>query len=283
MKKISESNILIVGMGLMGGSLSAALSSHCSNISGYDRNSESLDIAMERGWIHQIHSSQSNLSNFDWIILALPVRASIQWLQTNANSLTSPTILLDLCSTKQDITQVMQKLPANIFAIGGHPMCGKETNGIKSAKADLFQNKKFILTPLPNQDSKPLQYILEMIELIGSTPILVDSLQHDKIVAQVSHLPHILAATLINTTENSAHQIPNIWELAASGFDSTTRIAASNPNMRLDIILTNQNPILDSLEKFQEELNKFQRAIKELDEDLLQEMLTQAQQIRSNR
>ncbi len=283
MKPITDANILIVGLGLMGGSLAAALSPHCAHISGQDQDPDALQFALSQDWISQALPLQTDLTQFDWIILALPVRASITWLRTNASSLTSPAILLDLCSTKSEITQVMQSLPTNLFAIGGHPMCGKETNGIHAAQADLFQEKKFILTPLPDQETNFLPYIFEMIDLIGSIPILLDPLQHDQIVAQVSHLPHLLATTLITTTQSLAEDTPKTWELTASGFESTTRIAGSDPTMRLDILLTNQAAILTSLEKFQAQLTQLQTALKTQDESFLFEYLTQAQTIRSAR
>ncbi len=283
MISITQANILIVGLGLMGGSLAAALSPHCHHISAQDRDPDALDFALSRGLITQAIPPQSDLSQFDWIILALPVRESIRWLQTNASSLTSPAILLDLCSTKFEITQVMQTLPNNLFAIGGHPMCGKETNGIHSAQADLFHGKKFILTPLANRAPAFLEYILEMIDLLGSAPLLLDPFQHDQIVAQVSHLPHLLATTLITTTQSLAEKTPQTWELAASGFESTTRIVASDPSMRLDILLTNQAAILASLEKFQTQLTQLHTALKTNDEFFLCEFLIQAQAIRSAR
>ena len=141
----------------------------------------------------------------------------------------------------------MDALPAQVQPIGGHPMCGKEVAGFDAADADLFRGAAFVLTPLARTAPPTLAFAQSMVEAMGARPLVIGAERHDKIVAATSHLPFALAVALMATAVDLARDDDLLFALAASGFRDTSRLAASDTAMMLDILLTNRDNVADAL------------------------------------
>jgi len=183
---------------------------------------------------------------------------------------------MDLGSTKQEICQALDSLPANTRAIGGHPMCGKEISGIEQAEPGLYRDKVFALVPTQRTDAGTLQLAVELVRTIGARPLMLQAAQHDRLATAISHLPYLAAAGLVRAAEQVSITEPLVWDLAASGFRDSTRLAASDLTMMLDIVLTNRDAILDSLERFTRELELLRQAVTNRDVDALYHLLSAA-------
>jgi prephenate dehydrogenase len=158
-------------------------------------------------------------------------------------------------------------------------MCGKETSGIKSADANLFHYKTFVLCPLERTSAQALTLVRELITLIGAVPLLIEPEQHDSFAALISHLPYTIAAALMRTALSNDH--PALWQMAASGFRDTTRLAASDLTMITDILLTNRPAVLEALAQYRTELDSVTAAIESGNAEILRSVLESAQHKRS--
>jgi prephenate dehydrogenase len=180
--------------------------------------------------------------------------------------------VIDLGSTKRAIVTAMNALPPYFAAIGGHPMCGKETAGLAAASADLYRRQTFVLCPSERTTPAAEAAAHALVEVIGARPLRLDAADHDAIVAAVSHLPAILAAALTRTAADE-----RLWAVSASGFRDTSRLAGSDPRMMLDILLTNREAILRALINYEADLEAFRGALARGDEEALADWLATAQ------
>ncbi|MBC7242810.1 MAG: prephenate dehydrogenase/arogenate dehydrogenase family protein [Anaerolineae bacterium] len=155
-------------------------------------------------------------------------------------------------------------------------MCGKEQAGIEAAQPDLFAGRPFILSPLPRTSARALEQGKALVRAVGAVPVVLDAADHDRMVAWVSHLPHTVALSLMGAAMAGAQQDPDLWSLAASGFRDTTRLAASDPDMMLDIFLTNQENILHAMNVFREQFDKLYALIEAGGEAPLRECIEAA-------
>jgi prephenate dehydrogenase len=279
--RLANCKVAIVGLGLMGGSLALALRGRCREIVGVSRSPETIDFALAHGIIDREATFEASV-DCDLLVLAAPVRTILAQLDQLAQSLISnqqSTIVIDLGSTKTQIVSAMQALPSNFDPIGGHPMCGKESSGITNAEATLYQGKTFVLTPLPRTSSTALALAHELIAIIGSVPFVLPAEQHDALVAVSSHLPYLVSTNLVRTAQ--VLDDPQLWKVAASGFRDTSRLAASDVTMMLDILLTNRAAILNALTLYIEELDLLAAIIDAGDPDEIRAALEPAQAKRS--
>jgi prephenate dehydrogenase len=280
---LSTARVAIVGLGLMGASLALDLRGHCTEIIGVSRSPETLNYALEHRIVDRIADFDSAL-DCDLLVLAAPVRTIIQQLQKISNSPFSnhsskPTIVVDLGSTKTEIVHAMQTLPVRFDPVGGHPMCGKEVAGIQHAEANLYRDKIFVLTPLERTTKRALALVQEMIGVIGGVPLVLSPDRQDALVAMISHLPYLAASALMLTA--LSRNDDQLWTMAASGFRDTTRLAASDLTMMIDILLTNQDAILEALKDYQSDLENLTALVKSADEKALRATLARAQQQRA--
>jgi prephenate dehydrogenase len=185
-------------------------------------------------------------------------------------------IVLDLGSTKREITRAMEMLPASIEPIGGHPMCGKEVAGFDAADAGLFRGAPFVLTPLARTSPSTLACAETIALAVGARPLVLDAARHDRIVATTSHLPFALAALLMITAEDLALRDALAFTLAASGFRDTSRLAASDTHMMGDVLLTNSRNVASVLRDYGKHLNTLADAVEREDESALNELLLKA-------
>ena len=280
-----ESHITIVGLGLMGGSLALALKDKCSGITAVEVDAHARHIGLERGLVNHVTKNlEDGLKHADILVLATPVRATLETLE-KLNRLSYHTnrtlLVLDLGSTKAEVASAMALLPKTFSGIGGHPMCGKETSGLEYADASLYKDAVFVLTPQSNTDKKILGLARQIISAIGSIPIEMDAEKHDRLAALTSHLPYLLACSLVLTVSSEGDVDPIVWKMVSSGFKDTTRVASSDVQMLIDILKTNKASIKNALGEQRIAMDKLEIA---LDGDLesLQDYLSSIQDIRNH-
>jgi prephenate dehydrogenase len=292
-------SITIVGLGLMGGSLALALRDHTEDpdaasldaaslnvarIVGVSRNPETLAAARAAGAIDAGTTDLAQgVSRADIVILATPVRTILRQLPEVGRHARHGTVVVDLGSTKAAICSAMAGLPEGIQPVGGHPMCGKEVGGFAASDSALYRGKTFGLCPLPRTRPEALERAWALAEAIGARPVVLDPVTHDHAVAAISHLPYAAAVALVNAVRAGSGAGAGtaatdlIWRLAASGFRDTSRLAASEVEMMLDILLTNRAAVLDWLGLYQEHLANLKAALMLGDEAELRDLLAAAQ------
>jgi prephenate dehydrogenase len=245
---LEQARVTVIGLGLMGGSLAKALKGCCRELIGVDLDPLSLEQAVRSGAVDLgVKDAAEGLSACDLAILAVPVCEIIRILDRIGDDLPAPAFLMDLGSTKVNITNRMESLPGRVDPIGGHPFCGKETAGFHASESDLFQGAPFILTPLPRSSTACLRLAHQLIARIGARAIEVEAERHDRIVAVTSHLPYLLAASLTALCRDLEQEDPFYRELIAGGLIDTTRVAASDLRMITDVLLTNGSNVADAL------------------------------------
>lgn len=270
-------NILIIGTGLIGGSLGLALkgSPIVNYVYGYDVNKESLKIAQEIGAIDEEVDLITGASKSEIIFLCSPLSHFQEIISTITPVLKPGTIITDVGSTKQEVMKIFANLPENIWGIGGHPMAGSELKGINGADRYLFENAVYVITP-GQAPKEQVDKLIEIIKTTGARIKILDELTHDEIVATVSHVPHLAAVALVNLTEGNKENLI----MAAGGFRDTTRIASSNPELWEDILFSNNEQVLSQLNELIFILEDIKGKITQKDSQGLLEILKTAKNIR---
>ena len=259
--------ITIIGVGLIGGSLGLALKEKKPNfkIVGIDKQNI-IEKAIALGAIDEgTVNLKEGIKKADIIIIATPVKTIINILTQINPFLKKGCLVTDTGSIKQKIVQKANKiLSKDIHFIGGHPMAGSEKYGIESADPYLFYNKTYILTPTPKSNLRALEKASLLIEMIGAKELILDPLEHDRIVSAVSHLPQIIAVSLINTIGELALRgnNNNYFKAVGEGFKDMTRIAYSPFKMWEDICDTNQENILEMIQEFKNHLEVIEDKLK---------------------
>ena len=277
MKPLAETTVAIAGLGLMGGSLAGALRGKCQAVVGVARRSESIDIGLADSLIDRgTTKMEDGLRGADIVVLATPARVILQQLVELGPLLPDGCLLMDLGSTKAQIVDAMAVLPSHVQPLGAHPMCGREISGIGAADPTLFRDQVFILTPLARTSEAALRLAGELVEAVGARPLVIDPERHDRLVAMVSHLPYVLACALVGTVDKAAMGDPVAWQVASSGFRDTSRLAASDVSMMLDILLTNQEAVLEALRSCEEKIRDLGRLVQRGDEESLRAALQAA-------
>ncbi|GAB4529506.1 MAG: hypothetical protein Fur0018_16110 [Anaerolineales bacterium] len=243
------------GFGLMGGSLALALRPHCAEIHACDADAHTRTLA--EGMVDSVCAHPADLlPRVDLLILAAPVRVNLRLLADLPRMWDAPLMLLDIGSTKRVVVEAMQSMPAHFDPLGGHPMCGKEVSGLAHADPDMFRGAPFAFVHLERTSSRLRSLAQNLAERIGARPLWLDAATHDRWVAATSHLPYLVATALKQATPAEAAP------LIGPGFRSTTRLAASNPVMMGDILLTNCEPILQALARFREALDALEATLR---------------------
>jgi prephenate dehydrogenase len=276
---LRQARVAIVGLGLMGGSLAAALKSRsaCAEIVGVPRRQETVAEALERGFIDRGTTDlPSGLADADIVVLAMPVRTILATLPAIAPLLPTGCLVLDLGSTKARIAQALSALPSAVHVCPAHPMCGKELAGLEAAAPDLYVDKTFVISPLPRTARAALALTEELITAVGARPRRLDPRRHDRLVAVGSHLPYLLALGLVATAEEVGREDTFLWDLVASGFRDTSRLAASDVRMMLDVLMTNVEAIAEAMDRFREHLEEMERLLKVGDEAALRRLIETA-------
>jgi prephenate dehydrogenase len=249
--RLKDATVAVVGLGLMGGSLAVSLRGSCGRVIGIARRVETTRLAVGIGAVDEVSCDIGVVAEADIVALATPVRHIIAAIPEVGGLMRQGALLMDLGSTKVEVVEAMNALPEGIAAVGGHPMCGKETDGLESADADLFGGSVFVLTPTERTTRDAMLLAEELVLATGALPLKMDAREHDRAVATVSHLPYLLAASLVHVEMEAEAGGGKVERLAASGFRDTSRLAASSLDMMLDILLTNREPVLSALDSFE--------------------------------
>lgn len=274
-RELSTAQVAIVGLGLMGGSLAGALRGQCQAVVGVARRAETIAAAQAGDLIDSGTTDLARgLRGADIVVLATPVRVILRLLDEIGPLLPGGCLLMDLGSTKSQIVAKMANLPCHVQPLGAHPMCGKEVSGIDAADPELFRGSVFVLAPLPRTSRDALALGRTVVEAVGARPLQLEPDRHDQLTARASHLPYLLASALVGTVDMSASADPTVWQVAASGFRDTSRLAASDVTMMLDILLTNSGAVLKAMADCQRQLRDLARLIETGDEQGLRKALT---------
>jgi prephenate dehydrogenase len=279
--RLQDCRITIVGLGLMGGSLAMALRERIRphrGVWGVSRQPRTMHQALIRNVVDfATLDLAEGVREADLVILATPVRTIIEMIGQVGPQLAPGAVLLDLGSTKADIVEAMARLPAHVQPLGGHPMCGKEVAGLDAAEATLYDGAVFVLTPLARTKGEALDLARQLATAVGARPLVMEAERHDRLVATISHLPYALAVALVGVAEEAGQEDELVWELAASGFRDTSRLAASELTMMLDILLTNRRSVAETLRRARGRLEALAALLEAGDEAALREVLGAAQ------
>lgn len=273
-----------VGLGLIGGSLAKAIKNQYTTceIIAYDTNTPSLETALTENIIDKYTTViDNNFGDCQIIFLCAPVKNNIEALEHLLPLINEDCIITDVGSTKEKIIDAAKNMNCNNNFIGGHPMAGSEKNGITAADSHLFENAYYILTPLPTIDEDKINMLQTIITSIGALPIVIEPSKHDFITATISHVPHIIASTLVNLVSELDTSDKHMHTLAAGGFKDITRIASSSPNMWQQICLTNNKQITKVIDRFQQELSSIKESIDKYDTQNIYSFFSSARDYRN--
>ncbi|MDT8860002.1 prephenate dehydrogenase [Alkalihalobacillus sp. MEB130] len=256
--------VFIVGLGLIGGSIALAIrKEHDVHIRGYDISDEQLRVALSLKVIDEAPVSfEEGVNGADLIILATPVLKTEQLLEELARfDLKRGAIITDVGSTKVRIVEKAACLKdKKVTFIGGHPMAGSHKSGVEAARAHLFENAFYILTPVENTDVRAIIQLQNWLKGTKATFIELSAEQHDRLAGAISHFPHVIAASLVHQISKIEGEEPLVSRLAAGGFRDITRIASASPTMWRDILLHNKESLLQLLDSWTREM----QCVKEL-------------------
>ncbi|MDH5572006.1 MAG: prephenate dehydrogenase/arogenate dehydrogenase family protein [Gammaproteobacteria bacterium] len=276
--------LCLIGVGSIGGSLACALrkAGVVKEIVGVGRNIENLKRAVQLGVIDRYEQDlQKAVVSADMVVLAVPLGAMESIFKSIAPCLNKNTILTDVGSAKGSVVQaavnVFETLPPNL--VPAHPIAGTEKSGVEAAFAELFNARRIIITPTAVSDKHAVLQVRSMWEACGAEVIEMDVEHHDEVLAATSHLPHMLAYTLVDTLARMDDS-QEIFDYAAGGFRDFTRIASSDPQMWHDICLANHVALVKVLERFSSELKELTEAVQRNDSDYLKAMFSRAKRAR---
>lgn len=287
--KVHFNKVAIVGVGLLGGSLGLALKKKkvTQSVVGLGRNEQRLTRAIEKKAIDEFYLPSDwkcGLHDVDIAIVCTPVRDIVPFIKKIVPWLPKGSIITDVGSTKYSIVSqidlylLRQHHP--VYFVGSHPMAGSEQTGIESANPDLFKQAVCLITPSKYTTQVAIDKISQMWKLVGGNVIYLSPIDHDRYVAAISHLPHIIAASLVATVAALNKKDNQLIQLAAGGFKDTTRIASSSPEIWRDICLENKKTIVDVLKLFEKELKSIKQAVSTADAKQIYRAFDTAKQFR---
>jgi prephenate dehydrogenase len=277
--------VAIVGTGLIGASLGLALRrrGEVDEVVGADRDAAALAVALANGALSGTASSPAEaVSEADVAILAVPVSAVPAVAAEVGPALRPGAILTDVASVKSRIVDALQaSVPPGVHVIGGHPMAGSHEAGAAHASADLFLGATYLLTPTTHTDPLAYRRLHTLVAGLGARVLAVDPSHHDALVAVTSHLPQLAATTLMNlAAERARSEHVGLLLLAAGGFRDATRVAASNPDLWLDICAENRSAIVEVLDDYAARLRALRAELAAGDDEALRQALQEARKAR---
>lgn len=278
--------VVIFGVGLIGGSFSLALrkAGAVGEVVGFGRSQSTLDEAKRLGILDRIgHDVAQEVRDADIVLLATPVAQMADIFTRIAPYLGMRTLVTDGGSTKGDVVAAARAHLGSKLAqfVPAHPIAGAEKSGAAAALADLYQGKKVVLTPLPENSTESVARVRKAWQLCGAVVSELTAQQHDEVFAAVSHFPHLLSFALVHDLAQRENK-DQLLTFAASGFRDFTRIAASSPEMWRDICMANRVALLDELGRYMQELQNINEALADADAAKLEEIFSLAREVRSN-
>jgi|TARA_R110002126_G_scaffold13118_1_gene56279 cyclohexadieny/prephenate dehydrogenase len=282
----SLQNVVIIGFGLIGSSIARAVkkSSPDTVITAVDTQHEYLDYAVDNGIADCGYDyADTYLAEADLIVLCTPVGQMAKVAESMAPFLTKNVVITDVGSVKQSvIDSVSAVLPFPEMFVPAHPISGAEKSGPSAGFATLFNDRWAIITPTETTDLKAIESVTALWEICGANIDFMEPKHHDLVLAITSHLPHLIAYSIVGTASNLAEDLQReVIKYSAGGFRDFTRIAGSDPTMWRDIFLENKDSVLDVLQRFNEDLSELQKAIRQDKGDFLQGQFTKTREIRN--
>lgn len=281
------SRLAIIGLGLIGGSLSLALkqAGKVKQVIGFARQESTRQQALSLGIIDQAADNIADvIQGADLIVLAVPMGAMADTLMSIAPYVTDNMVITDAGSAKAQMVEAAKLALGDQFKqfVPGHPIAGTEKSGPTAAFSQLYQDHRVVLTPTDETNPEALEKIRNMWLAVGAQVSTMTAIQHDHVLAATSHLPHILAFNLVDMLAQNG-DVDEVLRYAAGGFRDFSRIASSDPVMWRDICLSNSEAILSLLKQSQHQMNLLQQAIEQKDGDYLMTVFERAKQARDTR
>lgn len=282
---MTTTRIGFIGLGLIGGSIAKAIRQYYPDyeLLAYDKNKETLALAVQEGTIHTACTTiDDHFQNCAYIFLCAPIAYNTAYLNQLKPYITEDCILTDVGSVKTSIHEEVIALQMEESFIGGHPMAGSEKSGFVNSKAHLIENAYYILTPSAKVSQEKINAYQTFVKSLKALPILLDYQKHDEITGTISHLPHILASSLVNFVRETDTSDELMKQLAAGGFKDITRIASSSPIMWQQICLKNKKNIAKILGAYIETLNHAKQAIDNSEESVLYSLFETSRDYRNS-
>lgn len=281
---MSKKRILIAGLGLIGGSLALNITENSDHyVIGYDVNRKTLNYAIEKQIVDQVTTNfEQVLPTVDICILAAPISKTIDLLEkVKRITFDHPIIITDVSSVKSNVMTVAESIQSDqVIFIGGHPMAGSHKQGIEAAKAHLFENAIYILTPTHSADNESISILKEILADTKAKFITLDSQDHDEMTSVISHFPHLIASSLVQQAKSWEEKHDQIPSLAAGGFRDITRIASSDPALWQDIFFQNKDILASLLNDWIEEMAELKGLLENQEKESMYQYLEQAREYR---
>jgi cyclohexadieny/prephenate dehydrogenase len=277
--------VAIIGLGLLGGSIGLAIAQHLPHIvtTGYDNDVDVRRRAVERGLVGEVCATAAGAANdADLVILCVPVGAMVGAAGEIAASLKEGAIVSDVGSSKHTIaTALAEVLPKTAVLVPAHPVAGTEDSGPDAGFATLFHQRWCIITPPRGTPADKVKALVHFWEELGAMVETMDAEHHDRVLAVTSHIPHLIAYTIVGTASDLEEVTRSeVIKYSAGGFRDFTRIAASDPTMWRDVFLHNRDAVLDMLDSFLTDLALMREAIRAGDGQTMFDLFTRTREIR---
>lgn len=277
-------HLTTIGIGLIGGSLARSLkrAKVCDRVTGCARTVSELEKALAMGVIDDYSTDPAEaVIGADMVLVAIPLSACEKTFARIAPHLGSNTIVTDAGSVKGSIIKSARKTLGEHFPrfVPGHPIAGTEKSGVDASFAELYDNHRVILTPVTETATDAVDKVREMWEQAGAGIDIMDVERHDEVLAATSHLPHVMAYSLVSTL-SKMEESGDVFRFAAGGFADFTRIASSSPKMWHDIVFANREAVLDLLNRYEKSIDELKDALSRDDSKFVMNMLTEAKQAR---
>ncbi|MDA3882107.1 MAG: prephenate dehydrogenase [Bacteroidales bacterium] len=274
-------NITIIGTGLIGGSMAMGIRGFQTHIVGVDKNPANTHKALELGIVDEVAELDDAITRCDLCVLAIPVDGARQIITHVLDGIPEQSVVIDVGSTKAGICKVVENHPKRGNFVASHPMAGTENSGPEAAFADLFKRKKTIICEAELSSDFALKQAQTLYSILGMNILYMSPEEHDKHIAYVSHLTHVIAYALSLTVQEIEKDEKAIFEMAGSGFDSTVRIAKSSTDMWTPIFQQNADFLTDSIDKYIDVLQRFKQVIADKNNDALYDLIKEANKIRA--
>ncbi len=276
--------VAVIGLGLLGGSVGLAVADKLPGVvtTGYDSDAAVRRRAAQRGLVGEICDTPGKaVRDSDLVLLCVPVGAIEEAARAFAADLPARAIVSDVGSSKQAVAEALARALPGHTVIPAHPVAGTEQSGPDAGFATLFSHRWCILTPAPDADPAAVNTLKAFWEALGAKIELMDAAHHDLVLAVTSHIPHLIAYTIVGTASDLEEVTRSeVIKYSAGGFRDFTRIAASDPTMWRDVFLSNREAVLEMLGRFTEDLTALQRAIRRGDGEALHDLFTRTRAIR---
>ncbi len=277
--------VFIIGLGLIGGSLALCIKKEHpeSIITGFDISEDNLKLASMMGVIDNLSTTiEEGAKTADLIILSTPVKETEKIIEILSKiELKENVIITDVGSTKSVITEKSQVLlDKNVTFIGGHPMAGSHKSGVSASKVLLFENAFYLLTPHEKIKDQHVQCLLKWLQGTNAKFLVISPEEHDLLAGAISHMPHIVAASLVHQADQISEKHKLVTRLAAGGFRDITRIASSSPSMWRDILIHNKNVLIELMNEWKKEMDRVLTLIENERAEELYDYFSRAKKVR---